>query len=384
MEQKVNDLQQLRIHELRDLGRKMGVNAPTSKKKEDLIQEIMKIMNGESVPFAFNTKKGRPVRNNSEDFDVVDLILPSQSEMQAFNDYTYGSYDEDKMRFMVRMDVNSGYGDSEVNSVFEREGVLEIKPEKFAVIHVDGYHSSYRDVFVNMIMVNQLNLKSGDKVLAKTRKVKENYPEIAYEITKLDKETGVNFDELQSQLLIEKVNILANDIKEFHLGGRYYVNPSYDSYRLTCDLVKEIQKLDVKNLQVSALYLNAMMERLPYESEINMTAIPFSRPDEEVIMGTNLYFERLKRYAESGMNVVCVINEISQYAKSYNNIYINNNNFQDVSSKASYMTKALFSNAKYTDKGSITIIAIDKLRVPTNIENMFKYEILPILNETIK
>lgn len=384
MDEKINDLEQLRIHELRDLGRKMGVSAPTSKKKEELIQEIMKIMNGESIPFASNTKKGRPVRQNSDSFDVVDLILPSQSDMQAFNEYTYGAYDDEKMRFMVRMDNKSGYGDVEVDSAFEREGILEIKPEKFAVIHVGGYYSSYRDVYVNMIMVNQLNLKSGDRVIAKTRKVKENYPEIAYKITKLDVETDVNYDELPAQILTEKVNISAPDISEFYLGGRYYVKPSYDSYEVTTDLVQKIQKLNIKNAQVEALFLNAMMERLPYDDTMNMTAIPFSRPDEEVVMGTNLYFERLKRYAENGKNVICVVNEIAQYAKSYNNIYIRNNNFQDVSNQASFMTKTLFSNAKYTDKGSITIIAVDKLRVPTNIENLFKYEVLPILNETIK
>ena len=49
MDEKISDLQQLRIHELRDLARKMGVNAPTSKKKEVLIEEIVKIMNGEDV-----------------------------------------------------------------------------------------------------------------------------------------------------------------------------------------------------------------------------------------------------------------------------------------------------------------------------------------------
>ena len=150
MDEKISDLQQLRIHELRDLARKMGVNAPTSKKKEEIIDEIVKIMNGESVPFSSHTKKGRPARTNSDNFDVVDFILPNQSELHSFNLNTEYEINQEKLKFMVNMN-QADYGKTLENVVSDREGILEIKPDGFGVLHVEGFYSSPKDVFINQI-----------------------------------------------------------------------------------------------------------------------------------------------------------------------------------------------------------------------------------------
>ena len=46
---KNRNLDNLNIYALRLYARKFGVKAPTSKKKKDLIQEIVKIQNGEKL-----------------------------------------------------------------------------------------------------------------------------------------------------------------------------------------------------------------------------------------------------------------------------------------------------------------------------------------------
>ena len=139
-----------------------------------------------------------------------------------------------------------------------------------------------------------------------------------------------------------------------------------------------------KNVVVETLYLNAMIDKLPVGSSVKINYIPFTKSDEEVINGTNLFFERMKRIAEKGNNVIVVINEISQYAKSNNNIYLKSGLGGEISNRTSFLTKALLGNAKNTDGGSITIIAVDPLRLPTGIYDLFKYDILPIFHETIK
>lgn len=379
LDEKNTELQQLRIHELRDLARKMGVSAPTSKKKEVLIDEIVKIMNGESEPFQNQTKKGRPVRNNVDNFDVVDFIMPNQNEMQTFREYSTFDDEQEKFNFMVNMESTIKYGDFDPKETFERSGYIELKPEGFGVIHVEGFTTSGHDIFVNKVTVKQYDLRTGQKVLAKCRKIKENYPEIAVNVKILDDVSDVYFEDLQVKPLSSPLNISANDIKEFRLGGRYFINPSTDSYDTTINLAVEIMK-KYPNLKVETLFLNAMIERIMFRDDLSINYINFAKQDEDIIMGTKLYFERLKRIAETGKDVVVIVNEISQYAKSYNNIYLKSSSFNEISNVTVHRTKSLLSIAKNTDAGSITIIAVDKLRVPQNIENLFKFEILPLFN----
>ena len=380
MDEKISDLQQLRIHELRDLARKMGVNAPTSKKKEEIIDEIMKIMNGESIPFSNITKKGRPVRNTTDNFDVVDFILPNKTELQSFNEYKFNS-DQDKLQFMVNMN-HAEYGDINLDEVRDREGVVEVKEEGFGVLHVSGFTSHDNDVFINPVQIKQFKLKNGEIIKIKSRKVKENYPEVAFEISKAEQSTNNNFDDFQALPLSKKISLNSPDLTEFYLGGRYYVDPSYDSYKEVVDIAKELQKN--KDIVVETLYLNAMIDKLPITREININQISFNKSDEDVINGTNLFFERMKRIAETGKHVVCVVNEISQYAKSNNNVYLKSGRVGEISNKTAFLTKALLSNAKYTGNGSITIIAVDPLKLPSGIYDLFKYDILPIFHNVLK
>lgn len=67
----INDLQSYHLKILREIGEQIGVKAPTSLKKEELILEIKKILNGENEPYF--TNKGRPTYKNSErQFEFTD------------------------------------------------------------------------------------------------------------------------------------------------------------------------------------------------------------------------------------------------------------------------------------------------------------------------
>ena len=53
-------MRQASIFELRTLARNMGVNSPTTLKKEQLIERILKIVNGEEKPSLPKSRAGRP------------------------------------------------------------------------------------------------------------------------------------------------------------------------------------------------------------------------------------------------------------------------------------------------------------------------------------
>ena len=56
------DLQRSDIHTLRNLARSVGVARPTSKKKEDLIADILAIVSGKEEPEYKNANRGRPAK----------------------------------------------------------------------------------------------------------------------------------------------------------------------------------------------------------------------------------------------------------------------------------------------------------------------------------
>ena len=76
------NLNKLGIYALRTLARKVGVNSPTSKKKEVLIEEIKNIQNGSQKP-NFNNKFGRPVKQMGTSGDIFsDFVVKGDSELE--------------------------------------------------------------------------------------------------------------------------------------------------------------------------------------------------------------------------------------------------------------------------------------------------------------
>ena len=59
-------LSALSIYELRGLARSLGVVSPTSKDKQEIVEEILQIIYGENYESLENLTKGRPVKNRRD------------------------------------------------------------------------------------------------------------------------------------------------------------------------------------------------------------------------------------------------------------------------------------------------------------------------------
>ena len=371
---KTTDLEQLRIHELRDLARKMGVQAPTVLKKEEIIEEIMKIMNGETEPFTRHNKKGRPARNGADSFNVVDFILPKPEDMHDVEETSEYNLAHDKFTWVLNMESASYGTEAEPHKC---SGIVEIKPEGYGVLHVSGICPSEQDVFVSKNIVKQLELKSGDKVSCWAKLIKEGYPETAYEVVKNGDEAKLNFDESKTDKLGNGYNIDI-DISNFKLGGRYFLKTNRDVYDVVPEIAESVLK-EVKGAKVITFYLNAMIERINYECPAEIEYVPFNKMDEEIIIASDLFFEKCKRMVETESNVVVVLSGLSQLAKACNAVYLKSNNYQEVSSKTAFKIKNILALAKkINENASLSLICVDDLKVPHNILDLFEYEILPL------
>ena len=82
-------LQELSIFALRELARRTGVNSPTSKTKQQMINDIIAIKNGVKKPHIPKTKQGRPPKSFGYDFSNIfadkNQIAPAFSKSVTLN-----------------------------------------------------------------------------------------------------------------------------------------------------------------------------------------------------------------------------------------------------------------------------------------------------------
>ena len=65
-------LNELNIYALRELARSTGVVSPTSKKKDELINEIIAIKTGKQQPQFAKVRQGRPPKGGNYNFQNID------------------------------------------------------------------------------------------------------------------------------------------------------------------------------------------------------------------------------------------------------------------------------------------------------------------------
>lgn len=73
------ELNELSIFALREFARRTGVYAPTSKKKDELINDIIDISEGRKQPYIAKTKQGRPPKNYGYPFAEGFANIPQQT-----------------------------------------------------------------------------------------------------------------------------------------------------------------------------------------------------------------------------------------------------------------------------------------------------------------
>lgn len=166
-------LQELGIFEIRNIAREIGVHSPTIMKKQELIEKVMRVINGEEEPYVRTTKQGRPPKNISALNDLVDVIVPSkildekrEDRLKTFfNDFNESlnvkDYDSNETYFKALIKVYDEYA-----LAFLKDIVEDVK----------------NVVFINKSQLNFYNLRTGDEIAGKYIETKENNPNILKEI----------------------------------------------------------------------------------------------------------------------------------------------------------------------------------------------------------
>ena len=145
----------LNIKELRDLGRKIGVPAPATLKKQDLVDYILKIVYGE-VDAPKRSSFGRP---NVRDVDMGQYLAKIRKKTDVYDEVLSASFGDIESIFKVASPDES----SKTNDVVQR---VFVEDDKGLFLRQYGFVESESDVEVSKEIKQKYALENFDIVEA--------------------------------------------------------------------------------------------------------------------------------------------------------------------------------------------------------------------------
>ena len=193
-------MRQASIFELRTLARDMGVNSPTIYKKEQLIDKILKIANGEEKPYVPKSRQGRPpkkkivsfIENNSknpfaevENFSNEKICNMSLNKKDFDNTEFSGSW---ILACPNTFNYSCDEGVENSKFLFENKtGYLFTMQDGSGFLFQEG-RSANADtaIFISNKTIVDYNLKSGDLIECVCKKIISNETRYLTEIKKVN------------------------------------------------------------------------------------------------------------------------------------------------------------------------------------------------------
>lgn len=398
-------IDKLRIHELRDYARKLGISSPTTMKKEDLIGRIMEIVHDKNSNDMADSNKS----NNKQEFDFFSLLTSDNSNILADllaqeTEKKVVTHKEPKksintliMKKNIEYDINTPYttydnlvefsfsinqnpaqyGDSDVSYV---SGYIDIHPSGYGILRIDGYVPSDRDCYMTSALVKKYNLKKGNFVHGKAKPIMENKPRILFEIESIDHNEKLlyNYDELEyngigEEYYLEKFNL------NIRKGERHYVENMNiaDAVALGLELVEE-NATSVKFVNIKA----RPEDNYRSMDKLQIINVPFNKSEVEVVNTVELVLERIKREFEFNKQNIIMIYNFSELIRIFNIACEGCVDFNRLNSKAINKVYNILYLSKYvTDKLCSSVICIDSNGVPRDLKTLMELELLPLFNK---
>lgn len=377
----LSKVENARIHELRDFARKIGVSSPTTLKKEELIEKIMGIVDGEDKP-SYNIKKqGRPPKTQDE-LDFVSLLIPSKDEFEDTKDDLY-NYNTNFSDFMFS--VNSPQCEYNVENDKENigAGLLDFHNSGYGIVRVCGYLPSYNDLYVSIPIIKKYNLKMGDYIEGNNKIIMPDKPKILSEITSINNglwnEAVTDFDLLPYN---EYKSTIKCDNNEFITGGRNLIfsNDCINKGEQIASTIRKSGKYSIKLLDVKC-GPEVKSEKLDNFERI---AISFNRNEKDIVHAVNLVVERAKREVEHGCNCVVILSGFAEIVKAYDMAFLGCYKPDEVSSFAINKVGNLLISSKYVDENhSLTFIVVEKKKLNVKLQEILNTQFYSIFNKLI-
>lgn len=371
------------IYELRQIGRAVGVDVPTKKKRAVLIADILAIAQGEADPCP-PAKHGAPPKSQNCD----DLLVSNINKCRDG---------------MLERKVNpENLPDDELNSSEDRGdgetyvGVLECSDKYWFVRTKNMQISSMEDVFMHVSFVNKYHLHPGDKIVCKARRRRPNEcPGVVYIVSVNGKaptfSRAIPFDKLtpyypDRRITLEReggtlTNRVIDLFSPIGFGQRALIVAPPKAGKTT--MLKEIAR-SIRQNHPQAIVVVLLVDERPEE----VTDFCRSVDGAEVIYSTfdkgeshhahvaSLTLEYAKRQVEEGSDVVILLDSITRLTRAHNALVNSGRTLSGgLDSQALVEPKRFFGSARNIEGGgSLTIIATALVETGSRLDDVIYEE----------
>ena len=366
------ELDKVNIFQLREIAREIGVNSPTSLKRDHLISAINDIITGKTAP-TVKSSRGRPTKSSSEPFPLFTKIKEYMQNLKSLEP-------ESKPLYQTREEISQEFQPE--NNFDEREGILEIHNEGFGFVRVNNCEPCDMDAYLSSAQIRKFGLRKGDCIRGKVKNLHENKYDAMINIISINSipiEKYVfrrNFEDLlpiypDQRLRLETENssldlaIRCIDlIAPIGKGQRAMIVSPPKAGKTS--LLKKIAQSIATNYPDIKLIMLLIDERPEEVTDIQRSVsgeVVFSTFDETPEHHTraaDLVLSRAKRLVESGKDVVILLDSLTRLARAYNLVIEPTGRTLSggIDPGALHIPKRFFGAARNIENGgSLTIIA---------------------------
>lgn len=361
-------LEESGIHDLRQIGRTIGVSFPTQKKKSELIADIMAIAKGEVSPCPRSTRGAPP---KSEDYDLA-LVEDIEKCRNYYLVYSGSATVEEEPQ--EKPLVSCEESDELVYS-----GVLEFTDKFWFVRTKNMQISSGNDVFMHVSFVNRFKLRTGDKIVCRAkRRSATECPGATFIISVNGKSPeegrGAPFESLtpcypDRRITLEREGGTLTDrvidlFSPIGFGQRALIvsPPKAGKTTMMTDVARSIKINYPKALVIVLLVDERPEEVTDITRSVEGAEVIYSTFDKGDVHHTHiaaLTLEYAKRQVEAGRDVVILLDSITRLTRAYNALSNSGRTLSGgLDPQALVEPKRFFGAARNVENGgSLTIIA---------------------------
>lgn len=327
-------LNAMSIADLRICGREAGIASPTTYNREPLIEKIMRIKTGE-LSTEQKSKKGRPTKsqlNTMLEATILRIITPHPAS----------AVQQKAAQFEGIPDIgteNIVHEHCAPNDL-DKIGVLEVMPDGYGFLRVDGFNAGQGDVYVPAQQVKRFGLKTGDKLECRARMFENrNAPSVIY-IFKIndipcDKlNRGRKFEDLVSCYPNQKITLereknnyplrLIDLIAPIGKGQRgIIVSPPKAGKTMLLKSIAQAVRKNHPEIYLCVLLIDERPEEVTdfqHSVDCDVIASTFDQSALQQTVIADLVIRNAKRRVEQGQDVMILLDSITRFARAHNQI----------------------------------------------------------------
>ncbi len=366
------DFNNMTIHNLREFAREIGIKSPTTKKKEEIINECYDLINNEEHIVTPVSKRGRPPKSAIPPLEVND---PTN---QLHYNFAENKIDEQKEKQSDEKKGNMSIEDMLKQEDCEmRSGILEML-DGYGFLRAENCECSEKDVYVSGRLIKNIGLRAGDFVVGVAKRNSDNKPpalvaiervnpEIEYKIVYQKDEKGRDIAGTGEYKSVGYVGDSGKDYSELRKRPHFdNLTPVFPQERLRLEINTQEKNVTRSDFAIRSLDLIApigkgqramivsppkagkttLLKKIANSITTNHSEVKLfvllvdERPEEvtdmkrsikgEVIYSTfdempehhcqasEILIERAKRLVELGQDVVIMMDSLTRLARAYN------------------------------------------------------------------